>query len=416
MAKKIIASVLCLAIIASFVGCGRKVTFNTENWGDMEIRVAGYRLFNDDPLNYEFAAGADKFTEEYGTKVSFLVGGGDGLDDDLVAGIMSGDPWEIQYCFGISVFPLTFAEELYTPISEYIDFENNDKIDKITVEGTKWLGEYYGVSSLPMQEVWYLAYNETWMKELGIKTPYEYYKEGKWDMEAYKEINKAGVALGAPTSSYLNRPHISAKYMSEWDGETGAVSVIYDGPENVEWLGYWAELLTNPQYDIRSTGTVSQRNVIMRDLVMPNLVKSEVIQETNDTIRYINYPNKDGKPGGYLTDSHFLFPQGVSEDKLPCAFMLACYMVDSKANMVTDEVYKPNMCDEDYAIWEETLENAYYLPRTFSNGIWITMCRRFISDMDSGKSVATHIAENIESLRAQAEEYNENYVEGYVAE
>ena len=109
MAKKIIAVVACLAIIASFVGCGQKVTFNTEDWADMKIRVAGYRLFNDDPLNYEFAAGADKFTEEYGTKVSFLVGGGDGLGDDLVSGIMSGDPWEIQYCFGISVFPLTFA-------------------------------------------------------------------------------------------------------------------------------------------------------------------------------------------------------------------------------------------------------------------------------------------------------------------
>ena len=176
MAKKIIAVVACLAIIASFVGCGKKVTFNTEDWADMEIRVAGYRLFNDDPLNYEFAAGADKFTEEYGTKVSFLVGGGDGLGDDLVSGIMSGDPWEIQYCFGISVFPLTFAEDLYTPINDYIDYDNNDKIDKVTVEGTKWLGNYYGVSALPMQEVWYLAYNETWMKELGIKTPYEYYK------------------------------------------------------------------------------------------------------------------------------------------------------------------------------------------------------------------------------------------------
>ena len=77
MAKKIIAVVACLAIIASFVGCGKKVTFNTEDWADMEIRVAGYRLFNDDPLNYEFAAGADKFTEEYGTKVSFMVGGGE---------------------------------------------------------------------------------------------------------------------------------------------------------------------------------------------------------------------------------------------------------------------------------------------------------------------------------------------------
>ena len=414
MAKKIIAVVACLAIIASFVGCGKKVTFNTEDWADMEIRVAGYRLFNDDPLNYEFAAGADKFTEEYGTKVSFMVGGGDGLGDDLVSGIMSGDPWEIQYCFGISVFPLTFAEDLYTPINDYIDYDNNDKIDKITVEGTKWLGNYYGVSALPMQEVWYLAYNETWMKELGIKTPYEYYKEGKWDMDAYKEINKQATALGAGTRSSMTRPQTTGKYMSTWNDETGEVTVTYDSPENTEWLGYWGELLTNPQYNIRSGGKVSLRNSIMRDEVMPNLIKDEINEETTDTIRYINYPNKDGSISSYLTDSHFLFPQGVSEDKLPCAFMLACYMVDSKSTMVTEETYKPNMSEEDFALWEETLDNAYYLPRIFYKGIF-DMGNQFLKDMNEGKAVATHIAENTESLKAKAEEFNTKYVDGYEA-
>ena len=415
MLKKITAVIACFAIAASVVGCGKKaVTFDTSDWGDMEIRVAGYRLFNDDPLNYEFAAGADKFTEEYGTKVSFMVGGGDGLGDDLVSGIMSGDPWEVQYCFGISVFPLTFAEELYTPITEYLDFENNDKIDKLTVEGTKWLGEYYGVSALPMQEVLYIAYNETWMNELGIKTPYEYYKEGKWDMEAYKEINKAGVALGANSKSMYTRPHVPGKYMSEWNDETGEVTVTYDCPENVEWLSYWGELLTNPQYNITTVGKVSLRNIIMRDQVMPNLIKDELNETTTDTIRYINYPNKDGGPGAYLTDSHFLFPQGVSEEKLPCAFMLACYMVDSKSEMVTEETYKPNMNEEDFAIWEETLDNAYYLPRIFYNGIW-EMGDKFLSDMNAGKAVATHIAENTEVLKARSEEFNEKYVDGYEA-
>ena len=33
--------------------------------------------------------------------------------------------------------------------------------------------------------------------------------------------------------------------------------------------------------------------------------------------------------------------------------------------------------------------------------------------MKAGKSVATHIAENTESLKAKAEEYNEKYAEGY---
>ena len=56
MAKKLLALVVCLSLCAALVGCG--VKFNTEDWAEMEIRVAGYRLFNDDPLNYEFAEGA----------------------------------------------------------------------------------------------------------------------------------------------------------------------------------------------------------------------------------------------------------------------------------------------------------------------------------------------------------------------
>ncbi len=415
MMKKILAIVACLAIVASFVGCGEKVTFNTEDWADMEIRVAGYRLFNDDPLNYEFAAGADKFTEEYGTKVSFLIGGGDGMGDDLVSVIMAEDPWEIQYCFGISVFPLTFAEELYTPVTDLIDYDNNDLIDEITVEGTKWLGEYYGVSTLPMQEVWYLAYNETWMKELGLKTPYEYYQEGAWTMDAYLELNKQAKALGAGSKGVYTRPHVGGKYMSTWNDKTGEVTVTYDQQANNEWLTFWGTLLTDPQYDIKTTGRVSQRNVIMRDEVMPNLVKDEISQETTDVIRYINFPTEDGSISSYLTDSHFLFPAGVSEDKLPCAFTLACYMADSKAKMVTEETYKANMNEEDFAIWEETLENAYFLPRIFYKNVW-EIGDKFVGDMNAGKAVATHIAENTESLKAKAVEFNTKYVDGYVAE
>ncbi|MBR6719584.1 MAG: extracellular solute-binding protein [Clostridia bacterium] len=415
MAKKLLALVVCLSLCAALVGCNGGVTFNTEDWADMEIRVAGYRNFNDDPLNYEFAEGAKKFTEEYGTTVTFQVGGGDGMGEDLVAGIVAGDPWEIQYCFGISVFPLNFAEGLYTPITEYVDYANNDMIDEVTVEGTRWLGELYGVSSLPMQEVHYIVYNETWMKELGLKTPHEYLAEDNWTMDAYKELNAAATALNAPSRSAFTRPHVGSKYMCSWDLETGECTITYDSPENVEWLSYWASLLTDPQYNIKGSGFVSQRNSIMRDEVMPNLIKDELTQETTDTIRYIHYPNENGELGVYLTDSHFLFPLGVSEEKLPCAFMLACYMTDMKSQLCSEN-YEANMTAEDWELFQENLEKAYYLPRIFYSGAF-AIGNTFRSDIvDKGKAVATHIQENTESLKARALEFNEKYVEGFEAE
>ena len=374
---------------------------------NMTLRVAGYRLFSDDPLNYEFALGANKFTEKYGAKVEFLVGGGDGLGEDLVAGIVSGDPWEVQHCFGISVFPLTFAEGLYTPIDSYIDFESNQKIDKITVDGTKWLGEYYGISNLPMQEMWYLAYNETWMKELGLKTPYEYYKEGNWTLDSYKKLNAKATASGAKSRSSVTRPHTGSRYMSKWNESTGEVKVTYDSPENIKWLSFWGSLLTDPKYNIVGGGFVSQRNVIMRDEVMPNLMKDELTQKTTDVIRYIHFPNPDGGLGTYLTDSHFLFPLGIPEKKLPYAVKLASYMSYEKGKSNMD-LYSANMLSNDVELFKKNMDKAYFLPRIFYKGAF-AIGNTFRKDMAAGKSISTHISENTESLKARAAEFNEKY-------
>ncbi len=422
MAKKLLALALCFVLCATLIGCGvtgnsgynavemgtKDIYAETDSWNGMDIRVAGYRNFQDDPLNWEFAYGAEQFAEEYGTNVTFRVGGQDGQGEDLAAAIASGDPWEVQYSFGISVFPLVFADGLYTPIDEYINYETNDKIDEITVEGAKWLGRHYGISSLPMQEMWYIAYNETWMKELGIKTPYEYYEEGKWDMDAYKEVNAAAVAKEVGFRSSISRPHTGASYISDWDDKKGKVTVTYDQPKNVEWLNFWGELLTNPQYDIRKGGRVSQRQSLMRDEVMPNLIKDEISQTTSDVIRYIHFPRPEGGLGTYLTDSHFLFPAGVAEEKLPCAIALASYMTDAKSKVVVEDTYKAYMTEEDWALFEENMNHAYFLPRIFYYGVF-QIGSTFLQDMNAGKAVATHIAENTESLKAKADEFNAKY-------
>ncbi len=423
MAKKLLALALCFALCATLIGCtvaggGNKkgavkmgtedIYAETESWKDMTIRVAGYRNFQGDELNYEFVEGANEFSEEFGTTVTFQAGGKDGQGDDLAAAIVAGDPWEVQYSFGISVFPLVFADNLYTPIDEYINYKENDKIDELTVEGATWLGRHYGISSLPMQEMWYLAYNETWMKELGMKTPHEYYEEGNWTMDTYKALNAEAVAKETKFRSSISRPHTGARFMTEWDDDLGKVTVVYDQPENVAWLNFWGSLLTDKQYNVTSGGYVATRDVIMRDDVMPNLIKDEKAKTTSDVIRYIHFPNLNGELGTYLTDSHFLFPAGINEEKLPCAIALASYMTDAKSRIVVEDTYKPNMTEEDWLLFEENMNNAYYLPRIFYYGVF-DIGNKFVNDMRAGKAVATHIAENTESLKAKAAAFNLKY-------
>lgn len=436
MAKKVLALVACLALVATLVACGGNGTTSSAiagetdpaKWSGMSIRVAGYRDFSDDPLNYEYGLAADQFEQDYGVDVTFQVGGGDGLgnkDADLAAAIIAGDPWEIQYCFGISTFPLTFVRNLYTPINAFLPLDENgdlkaDELDErlsyVTVEGTKWKGNYYGVSELHMQEIWYLAYNETLMQELGIKTPYEYYKEGNWTMDTYKQVNAEALAKGYASRSSVSRPHTGGMYMSSWDLDKGSVEVTYDQEKNYQWLNFWSDLLTDPQYNVTTGGKVATREVIMRDEVMPNLIKDELTEEDNnltDTIRYIYFPtlatDETGDPSTYLTDDHFLFPEGVQNTgKMPCAYELACCMVDSKGKILKDETYKNNMTEEDYNLFEEALANAYFLPRLFYEGVF-NIGAQFMNDMNAGKAVATHVDEQKEALKAKAAEFNEKY-------
>ncbi|MDP4132494.1 MAG: hypothetical protein Q8882_00595 [Bacillota bacterium] len=436
MAKRLMALVVCFVMIIAIVGCAggssksiskaqaeanKKLgTYDwkkadTASWKDMTLRVAGYRLFNDDPLNYEYASGAEEFTKKYGTKVNFLVGGGDGLNDDLVAGIMSGDPWEVQYAFGITVFPTTFTEELYTPITEYINYDYfGDMVDKGTVQGTYWKGNYYGVSNAGMQEYVYMAYNETWLKELGLETPHEYYAKGEWTLENLAKLLKETKAQGINSRLTWLRPHVVGMYMSSWNDETGEVTVTYDGKQSMEWLSYWGTLLSDPAYNIKGKGYVSTRNVAIRDEVCNVLVKDEATQQTNDVIRYIQPPREDanGKQidGVYLTDSHFLVPLGVKKDKIPPSVLLSAYMCKAKQDMIYSDTYDKHMKKEDVELMNKALANCYYLPRWFYKSAWPKNAQKFVDDMKAGKAVATHVAENIENYKAKAKEFNEKYI------
>lgn len=400
---------LCVLMAVAVIGCTKTQPLagtDTTKWKDLKLTVAGYRLFNDDPLNYEFAAGAEKFTAEYGTQVEFIVGGGDGLGDDLVAAITSGNPWELQYVFGISSFPAVATAGLYQPITKYVDFDKNKKIDKLTVDGTIWKGETYGISTKKMQEFNYIVYNETWMKELGVKTPHEMLAEGKWDRENFIKLVADLKKLNANCASNYARPHTVGTYMSKWEND--AVTVTYDSEENVQWLNMWAKFIHDPEYQFTG-GLVSKREVIMREEVFPNMIKDETNESTADTLRYIHWPReKNDMAGAYLTDSHFFFPDGVPEEKIACAVELASWMCDEKATLV-DKLYQEKMTADDYALLKSNYDKFYFIPRFFSKEAWPTMSGKFTKDVNEGKPVATHIQENMSYLKSLADEFNAEF-------
>ena len=413
--KKFLALVLAATAASVLVACspsqtpGALTPEQTAQWKGMHLKVAGYRLFNDDPLNYEYAAGAEKFAEKYETEpIEFLVGGGAGADDDLVAAVTSGDPWDVQLVYGISVLPAPVIAGVYTPITDYVNLDD-ERIDKLTVESTRFNGDIYGVSNINMQEFSYACYNETWFKEIGVKTPHERFAEGTWDTNGFMEMMAELKTKGAQSAMNPGRPNVVGRYMSKFN-EDGTAEVTYDSQESIDWLNMWRSLIYEPQYKLEGSGesgSVASRKAIFFDEVFPNLIKNELTVDTTDTLRYIHFPQNGNKVGTYFTDCHFMVPTGVSKDKIAAAVELGIYMGKEKGDLC-DAMYKEKMPQEDYALMQKNLENGYFIPRFFSANTWPAISGKFLPDCQAGKPITTHVQENLGILQAECETFNES--------
>lgn len=130
--KKFLALVLAATAASVLVACGPSQTpgeltpEQTAAWEGMHLRVAGYRLFNDDPLNYEYAAGAEKFAEKYKTQpIEFLVGGRRGRGRRFGC---SGNQRRPVGCATvlrhIGRFRRPSLPGVYTPLTDYINLDD----------------------------------------------------------------------------------------------------------------------------------------------------------------------------------------------------------------------------------------------------------------------------------------------------
>lgn len=65
--------------------------------------------------------------------------------------------------------------------SENMDLNNNDLYNKSLMEGFKWKGKYQWAITVTQPDKNYIVFNKTKFFLAGEKTPFEYWKEGKWN-------------------------------------------------------------------------------------------------------------------------------------------------------------------------------------------------------------------------------------------
>ncbi len=416
MKKKLLkglALVLAVAcVVATFGACGgnKIAKIDEDAIKDYTFRVAAFRDFSGgDSISQGFTDGADAFLAKYPeSNVEYMVMN-DVHTDKIAAAIAAGDVWDLQYVFTCSMVPGSIIDGLYAPIDGYYN-PDDERLDPGSMRNAFFDGHYYGISNKMISEVNYLSYNETWLKELGIKTPHEYYAEGKWNLDAYMEICKIldekDIKVG---TQHFQRPDWILNRATKWNDDYTEVEIVLGSTETRADLDKFRTIIY--EYEMMGSGTTPKRDIAMSTDVFPNLLVSNSGTETEDVIRYIYIPNSKAEyagPHSFFTDAAFLTPAGSNEAAKPAAVELAIELCTGRLNSLT-AMYKEKLNEEDYEILIQALDNGRPLERGFNGFMYWDF--DFNYQMTSGKSIATYIDEMTTRLETAADEFRQELEE-----
>ena len=196
--KSVLCMVLCLVLAASscvmFTSCNKK---NPTSF-DAGTREEKIQAEMDKQLQVLFS-GVDagdmtvpvpraikRFEDQYHHKVDFITCGYDEWNQKVMASIASGSPIDVVNA-GNYEFPLFAMKKYAQPIDDLVDV-TLPCMDQAVMDGFKYKGKYYVVSSAGAANPLMIYYNKNMFENEGMEDPLELYQEDKWTTDKMKEI------------------------------------------------------------------------------------------------------------------------------------------------------------------------------------------------------------------------------------
>lgn len=204
----------------------------------------------------------EAFEEKYGGEVTVLGVGWGNMQSTVTEMVNAGEVVDICQANDQN-FPTFGAKNILQDISQYIDLEDEFWYDSATNAYT-FGGVPYAVGADAIPVV--ISYNKTLFDQYGVKTPREYYEEGNWTWDAFREV---GMAMTGDTDG---------------DGVTDAFGFGW-------WDCFYIQLLTTNGVtclDFGEDGTVSS------NYLSPEALETfTFLQNAYSTDGFIQYPDGD---------------------------------------------------------------------------------------------------------------------------
>ncbi len=165
------------------------------------------------------------FEDVYGGKVEWIPTTKETQYDDLSKMILSGNSVDM-FPFEYGAVPEGVSKNLFQPLDEYINFEDELWSDvKGLADKLKYNNQYY-IVPYSISDPVCIMYSRQMIQDEGLDDPYELYKSGKWDWDAFTSMMKTFTeGDGGDITRYGCAGKISLPILQS----TGQTLVNYDG-------------------------------------------------------------------------------------------------------------------------------------------------------------------------------------------
>lgn len=127
-----------------------------------------------------------QFEKAYGGKVNVIAVPWGDQKPTLISMVNAGDQVDVAQANDQN-FPVYPLKKIVQPVDKYFQLSDS-KWNKAVTQTFTFGGKPYAVGTSAAPIVIY--YNKTLFANHGVKTPSDYYKEGKWDWEAFRQVAK----------------------------------------------------------------------------------------------------------------------------------------------------------------------------------------------------------------------------------
>ncbi|WP_223067887.1 ABC transporter substrate-binding protein [Paenibacillus caui] len=127
-----------------------------------------------------------EFEKKFGGKVNVVAVPWGDQKSTLISMVNAGDQVDVAQANDQN-FPVYPLKKILQPIDQYIDLKDS-LWNKSVTSAFSFGGKPYAVGSTAAPIV--IFYNKTMFEDNGVKTPAEYYAEGNWTWDAFREVAK----------------------------------------------------------------------------------------------------------------------------------------------------------------------------------------------------------------------------------